>query len=182
HKPVGELYHGERPELSRTALEALREPLEAGVARISRVNEQVEFPAEFQLIAAMNPCPCGHRGDGTDRCRCSPSRLEQYRSRISGPLLDRFDLHVEVPRAPFEEPSATAPRRETAELRDLVVAARARQLARAGKLNARLSDAELWRSVRAEREALTLLRLTASRWQLSMRSSVRAMKVARTIA
>ncbi|MGB7214922.1 MAG: YifB family Mg chelatase-like AAA ATPase [Gammaproteobacteria bacterium] len=178
----GVLFLDELPEFSRTALEALREPLEAGVARISRVNEQVEFPAEFQLIAAMNPCPCGHRGDGTDRCRCSPSRLEQYRSRISGPLLDRFDLHVEVPRAPFEEPSATAPRRETAELRDLVVAARAHQLDRAGKLNARLSDAELWRSVRAEREALTLLRLTASRWQLSMRSSVRAMKAARTIA
>jgi len=178
----GVLFLDELPEFSRGALEALREPLEAGVARISRVNEQVEFPAEFQLIAAMNPCPCGHRGDGTDRCRCSPTRLEHYRGRISGPLLDRFDLHVEVPRVPFEEPSATAPRAETAHLRGLVAAARARQLERAGKLNARLSDAELWRSVRAEAAALKLLRLTVSRWQLSMRSSVRAMKVARTIA
>src|SRR5690606_35481693 len=178
----GVLFLDELPEFSRGALEALREPLEAGVARISRVNEQVEFPAEFQLLAAMNPCPCGHRGDGTDRGRCSPTRLEHYRGRISGPLLDRFDLHVEVPRVPFETPSEMPARGESAPLRALVAAARARQLERTGTLNARLSDAQLWRHVRAEAEALRLLRLTVGRWQLSMRSSVRAMKVARTIA
>src|SRR5690606_25549790 len=93
-----------------------------------------------------------------------------------------FDLHVEVPRVPFEEPSGAAARGETAHLRGVVAAARVRQLERAGRLNARLSDAELWRCVRAEAAALRLLRLTVSRWQLSMRSSVRAMKVARTIA
>src|SRR5690606_12979917 len=120
----GVRFLGGLPESSRLALEALREPLEAGVARISRVREHVEFPAEFQLIAAMNPCPCGHLGDGTDRCRCTPARVEQYRSRISGPLLDRFDLHVEVPRAPFEEPAARTATGETARLLPLVLAAR----------------------------------------------------------
>src|SRR5690606_10646512 len=120
----GVLFLDELPEFSRGALEALREPLEAGVARISRVRDQVEFPAEFQLIAAMNPCPCGYRGDGTDRCRCSPARLEQYRARISGPLLDRFDLHVEVPRVPFEEPAPGTDCGETARARPLILAAR----------------------------------------------------------
>src|SRR5690606_41139663 len=109
----GVLFLDELPEFSRVALEALREPLEGGVARISRVNEQVEFPAEFQIVAAMNPCPCGHRGDGTDRCQCTPSRLERYRGRISGPLLDRFDMHVEVPRVAYADVGDAAPPEES---------------------------------------------------------------------
>src|SRR5690606_25085579 len=178
----GVLFLDELPEFSRIALEALREPLEAGVARISRVRDHVEYPAEFQLIAAMNPCPCGHRGDGTDRCRCTPARLEQYRSRISGPLLDRFDLHVEVPRVPFEGPAPNAASGESARLRPQILAARERQLARTGRLNARLPDGALWRSARASGAAVALLKRAVNQWQLSMRSGVRVMKVARTIA
>ena len=177
----GVLFLDELPEFSRIALEALREPLEAGVARISRVRDHVEFPAEFQLIAAMNPCPCGYRGDGTDRCRCTPARLEQYRARISGPLLDRFDLHVEVPRVPFDGPAPSAGG-ESASLRPRIAAARARQLERAGRLNGRLADGTLWENARATRDAVAVLKRAVNHWQLSMRSGVRIIRVARTIA
>ena len=128
----GVLFLDELPEFARGALEALREPLESGVARISRVHEQLAFPAEFMLVGAMNPCSCGFRGDGTDRCQCTPYKLEQYRGRISGPLLDRFDLHVEVPRVPFAdiaEPSEQ--RRVRRRCATAVVAARARAARRA---------------------------------------------------
>src|SRR5690606_38115306 len=125
---------------------------------------------------------CGYRGDGTDRCRCSPARLEQYRARISGPLLDRFDLHVEVPRVPFEEPAPGTDCGETARARPLILAARERQLARAGRLNARLADGTLWTTARPSRDATAVLKRAVNQWQLSMRSGVRIMKVARTIA
>jgi magnesium chelatase family protein len=178
----GVLFLDELPEFGRTALEALREPLESGVARISRVHEQITFPAEFQLVAAMNPCPCGFRGDGTDRCRCSPSRLEQYQSRISGPLLDRFDLHVEVPRVSFDDVADPTRAVESAALRETVERARHRQLERAGKLNARLDPRALWRCVVLGAEQKALLKRAAERWRLSARSSLRLLKVARTIA
>jgi magnesium chelatase family protein len=178
----GVLFLDELPEFSRGALEALREPLESGVARISRVHEQLTFPAEFMLVAAMNPCHCGYRGDGTDRCKCSPGRLEQYRGRISGPLLDRFDLHVEVPRVAFADITEPPERSESVILRDAVVAARRAQLQRAGKLNARLDARALWRSVALGTAERALLKRAAERWQLSARSSLRVLKVARTIA
>ena len=158
---------------SDLALEALREPLESGVARISRVHEQLAFPAEFQLVAAMNPCPCGFRGDGTDRCRCSPGKLEIYAGRISGPLLDRFDLHIEVPRVPFadiEEPAAAS---ESAEVRALVTAAREVQLERGGRLNSRLDARALWHVVKLGPEQRDLLKRAADRWQLRDRKSTR---------
>jgi magnesium chelatase family protein len=178
----GVLFLDELPEFPRFALEALREPLEAGVARISRVREQVSFPAEFQLIAAMNPCPCGHLGDGTDRCQCSAARIERYRARISGPLLDRFDLHVEVPRVAYAEIGETAPARESAELARRVATVRRKQIDRAGRLNARLGDAELWTGVDLDADAEAILKRAVDRWQLSMRSCVRVLKVSRTIA
>jgi magnesium chelatase family protein len=178
----GVLFLDELPEFSRDALEALREPLETGVARISRVHEQLAFPAEFQLIAAMNPCPCGYRGDGTDRCNCSPHKLEHYRSRISGPLLDRFDLHVEVPRVSFADIAQNAPAGESTGLRAKVEAARDLQLARRAKLNARLDTRALWRCVSLGADERALLKRAADRWQLSARSCVRVLKVARTIA
>jgi magnesium chelatase family protein len=180
HKGV--LFLDELPEFSREALEALREPLESGVARISRVHEQIAFPAEFQLVAAMNPCPCGFRGDGSERCRCSASRVEQYRSRISGPLLDRFDLHIEVPRVSFADVAEPAAAAESSLGRDLVLRTRHRQLERAGKLNARLDSRALWRAVELGPEQRTLLKRAADRWQLSARSVLRVLKVARTIA
>lgn len=178
----GVLFLDELPEFSRTALEALREPLEAGVARISRVHEQISFPAEFQLIAAMNPCPCGYRGDGTDRCQCTRAQLERYRSRISGPLLDRFDLHIEVPRVHFTEIAEPSRARETPELAARIAEVRGRQLARQGSLNARLTDGVLREVAALDSDAQALLDRAAERWQLSMRSYARVLKVARTIA
>jgi magnesium chelatase family protein len=178
----GVLFLDELPEFSRGALEALREPLESGVARISRVHEQLAFPAEFQLVAAMNPCPCGHRGDGTERCRCTPARLEQYQSRISGPLLDRFDLHIEVPRVSFADVAEPAATGESAVLRETVARARGTQLERGKRLNARLDARALWRVVELGTEQRALLKRAADRWQLSARSSLRVLKVARTIA
>jgi magnesium chelatase family protein len=178
----GVLFLDELPEFSRTALEALREPLEAGVARISRVHEQITFPAQFQLVAAMNPCPCGYRGDGTDRCRCTPAQLERYRSRISGPLLDRFDLHVEVPRVNFAGIGEAREERESPAVAARIASVRDQQLRRAGRLNARLSDAALAEIVTLGPEARELLDRAAERWQLSMRSYTRVLKVARTIA
>jgi magnesium chelatase family protein len=178
----GVLFLDELPEFSRDALEALREPLESGVARISRVHEQLTFPAEFQLIAAMNPCPCGYLGDGTDRCHCSTTRLERYRHRISGPLLDRFDLHVEVPRVSFADVAEIAPSGESSALRTAIEQARQRQLERSGKLNARLEARVLWRVIELGAEQRALLKRAADRWQLSARSSLRVVKVARTIA
>ncbi len=178
----GVLFLDELPEFSRTALEALREPLESGVARVSRVHQQLVFPAEFQLVAAMNPCFCGFLGDGTDRCRCTPAKLELYRSRISGPLLDRFDMHVEVPRVSFAEITAPTVAPESAALREIVARVRSRQLERAGRLNARLDARALWRHVTlgtAERE---LLKRAVERWRLSARSSLRVIRLARTIA
>jgi magnesium chelatase family protein len=178
----GVLFLDELPEFSRDALEALREPLESGVARISRVHDQLSFPAEFQLIAAMNPCPCGFLGDGTDRCRCSPGKLERYRDRISGPLLDRFDMHIEVPRVSFAEIAEPTAASESAALREAVTRVRELQLARCGRLNARLDARALWRVVDLGSEERGLLRRAVDRWQLSARSSLRVLRVARTIA
>ncbi len=178
----GVLFLDELPEFARSALEALREPLESGVARISRVHEQLAFPAEFMLVGAMNPCFCGFLGDGTDRCKCTPYKLEQYRGRISGPLLDRFDLHIEVPRVSFADIAEPPERSESAQLRDAVVAARAVQLERSGRLNARLDARGLWRVVKLGPEQRALLKRAADRWQLSARGSLRVLKVARTIA
>jgi len=178
----GVLFLDELPEFGRDALEALREPLESGIARISRVREQIAFPAEFQLVAAMNPCPCGYRGDGTDRCKCSPWRLEQYAGRISGPLLDRFDLHIDVPRVSFDDIADPATPGESLAIRAAVTRARDRQIARAGKLNARLDARALWRAVTLGRAERALLKRAADRFRLSARSTLRVLKVARTIA
>jgi magnesium chelatase family protein len=130
----------------------------------------------------MNPCPCGYLGDGTDRCRCSPSRLEQYKSRISGPLLDRFDLHVEVPRVAFADIAEPTGSGESAEVRAVVERVRAVQLERSGKLNARLDARALWGVVSLGTSERELLKRAADRWQLSARSSLRVLKLARTIA
>ena len=178
----GVLFLDELPEFSRGALEALREPLESGVARISRVHDQLAFPAEFMLVGAMNPCFCGFLGDGTDRCKCTPAKLEQYRGRISGPLLDRFDLHVEVPRVAFGDIDEPAERSESLQLRETVGEARRIQVERGGRLNARLDSRALWRVVKLGAGQRELLKRAADRWRLSARSLLRVLKVARTIA
>jgi magnesium chelatase family protein len=177
----GILFLDELPEFSRTALESLREPLETGRVSISRLGRRLDFPAQFQLIAAMNPCPCGYLGDGTDRCRCGAARVRQYRSRISGPLLDRFDLHVEVPQVAYRNLTATPadPGGET--LREQVAHARNRQTTR-GALNARLDQRELLSSIKLDATAGRLLAEAQERWRFSTRSVVRILKVARTLA
>ncbi len=178
----GVLFLDELPEFSRAALEALREPIESGVVRISRVREQITFPAEFQLVAAMNPCPCGYLGDGTDRCSCSLTRLQQYRGRISGPLLDRFDLHIEIGQISFVDLTSRPCSGESTKLSQCVAAARQRQLDRNGVLNARLEDADLWEIVSLQPHSKALLKEAVNKWQLSARSAVRVLKVARTVA
>jgi magnesium chelatase family protein len=177
----GVLFLDELPEFARPALEALREPLETGCVTISRLGHRIDFPARFQLIAAMNPCPCGYLGDGTDRCRCGMARVRQYRSRISGPLLDRFDLHIEVPQVAFSELCAEPPESGGSDWRQCIDQARQRQLAR-GTLNAGLGERAVWDQVRLKRDARRLLAGAQTRWQLSARSVVRILKVTRTLA
>jgi magnesium chelatase family protein len=179
----GVLFLDELPEWDRRALEVLREPLESGVVTISRAARQSEFPARFQLVAAMNPCPCGFAGDAGGRCRCSPDVVRRYRGRISGPLLDRIDLHVEVPRLPPSELCTYAPDSEpSARVRERVIAARERQLARAGKPNALLGQTETMSSCRLARRDQMLLERAVETLHLSARSLHRTLRVARTIA
>ena len=179
---LGVLFLDELPEFSRRALEAMREPLENGTVTISRSNHRVQYPCEFQLVAALNPCPCGYLGDGTDRCRCSESRLEHYRARLSGPLVDRFDIQMEIPRIPFDELVKPLGNSESAALADEASAARRRQLERCGVLNARMSNRQLWRTAALTPQGRRILMKAADHWQLSNRSCTRILKVARTIA
>ncbi len=179
----GVLFLDELPEWSRTALEVLRQPLESGTVTVSRAARQCDFPARFQLVAAMNPCPCGWAGDPDGRCRCSPDVVARYRGRISGPLLDRIDLHVAVPRLPARALAGEAPPGESSEaVRARVIAARARQLARAGKPNALLHPLELSRDCALEPPVQTMLETAAERLRLSARGLHRALRIARSIA
>jgi magnesium chelatase family protein len=179
----GVLFLDELPEFERRALEALREPLETGVVAVSRVAMQAEYPAEFQLVAAMNPCPCGYRGDPGGRCECTPGRIDMYRARVSGPLLDRIDLRIEVPVPSQQELAACAPAGEsTAEVAAKVRAARMRQLARGGKLNSRLSIAELGMFCRIDAAGERLFWQSQAKLGLSARSYHHTLRVARTIA
>lgn len=179
----GVLFLDELPEFDRRVLEALREPLETGSVVISRAARQAEFPARFQLIAAMNPCPCGHLGDAASRCRCTAEQIQRYRARISGPLLDRLDLHVEVPRLPpgaLLEADAGA--ENSTAIAQRVLQARARQQARQQCCNARLPGAEVERHCPREPDARILLNRAMQRFNLSARAYHRILKVARTIA
>lgn len=175
----GVLFLDELPEFSRQVLEVLREPLESGRIVISRAAVQAEFPARFQLVAAMNPCPCGYHGDSSGRCRCSPDQVQRYRQRVSGPLLDRIDLHVEVPR---QKPSAYEPGESSAEVAARVTAARDRQLTRAGHCNARLSPSDIDRHCGLSAADQQLLDTAAEKLQLSARGHHRVLRIARTLA
>jgi magnesium chelatase family protein len=179
----GVLFLDELPEWERHALEVLREPLESGVVTIARAARQSEFPARFQLVAAMNPCPCGWAGDASGRCRCNPEAVRRYRARISGPLLDRIDLHVEVPRLPPADLRPELPPGESSlSVRDRVVAARAVQMTRAGKLNSRFDQSETSAHCRLTPTDQLLLEHAVDALQLSARSIHRILRVARTIA
>ncbi|HEX4928116.1 MAG TPA: YifB family Mg chelatase-like AAA ATPase, partial [Burkholderiales bacterium] len=178
----GVLFLDELPEFDRDVLEALREPLESGRVAIARAARQVQFPARFQLIAAMNPCPCGHCGDRSGRCRCTPERIARYRGRISGPLADRIDIKLEVP-APREAELVAAAAGEPSEaIRARVEQARQVQLARQGKPNALLGTKEIDRHCTTDREGDQLLRHALARLLLSARAYHRVLRVARSIA
>jgi magnesium chelatase family protein len=164
-------------------LEVLREPLESGTVTVSRAARSSEFPARFQLVAAMNPCPCGWAGDPSGRCRCSPEHVRRYRSKISGPLMDRIDLHIEVPRLPPQDLRPDAPEGEpTAAIRLRVKTARAIQHARADKANAQLGQSETMAFCRLSDRDQALLERAIERLQLSARSMHRILRVSRTIA
>jgi len=179
----GVLFLDELAEFDRHVLEVLREPLESGRVAISRAARQAEFPAAFQLVAAMNPCPCGYAGDPSGRCACSPEAIRRYRARISGPLLDRIDLQVDVPRVPLVELGEAAPASESSAIvRARVVAARARQMQRAGKPNVALGTRELRRDCALSVIDRNLLERALDKLGLSARAYHRVLRVARTIA
>ena len=178
----GVLFLDEFPEFARSALEALREPLETGQIRISRAAMQSEFPARFQLIAAMNPCPCGYLGHPTRSCRCTPDQVNRYQGKLSGPLLDRIDLHVEVPAIPSNEVLGAAPGESSQAVRARVEQARQQALQRQGVANHALSGRTLDTHVQADAAALAFLNTAANRLGWSARSTHRALRVARTIA
>jgi magnesium chelatase family protein len=178
----GVLFLDELPEFDRGVLEVLREPIESGHIVISRAARQSEFPARFQLVAAMNPCPCGHLGDPAATCRCTPDRIAAYRGRISGPLLDRIDLHVEVPRVGPDEIASAAPSESSADAMRRVVMARTRQLERQGIANSRLEGSAVLDCTLADAPALELLGTAMQRLALSARAYHRVLRVARTIA
>jgi len=177
----GVLFLDELPEFDRRVLEVLREPLETGTITISRAARQAEFPARFQLVAAMNPCPCGHLGDPAGRCRCTPEQIQRYRARLSGPLLDRLDLHVEVPALPPETLAGAPEGPATGEVRERVAAAAARQRKR-GAPNARLAGPALEAACALDDDGRALLAAASRRLGLSARAHHRVLRVARTIA
>jgi magnesium chelatase family protein len=180
----GVLFLDELPEFDRAVLEVLREPLESGTITISRAARQADFPARFQLVAAMNPCPCGHHGDASGRCRCTEDRIRQYRAKISGPLLDRIDMHVEVPAVPKEVLLARAhgPGESSTVVQARVMAARERQLARAGCANQALANKQVDEHCRIDSAGQQLLEQAMQRLKLSARAYHRILKVARTVA
>jgi magnesium chelatase family protein len=178
----GVLFLDELPEFDRDVLESLREPLESGRVSISRAARQSQFPARFQLVAAMNPCPCGHCGSPAGRCRCTPERIARYRGRISGPLADRVDIKLEVPAprdADLLTPGATE---SSAAIRKRVLSAHQRQLDRQGTPNALLGTRDIDRLCATDKEGDQLLRHALARLLLSARAYHRVLRVARTIA
>jgi magnesium chelatase family protein len=178
----GVLFLDELPEFPRAALEALREPLETGQITIARAARREEFPARFQFIAAMNPCPCGWRGAPHKNCRCTPDQVARYQSRLSGPLLDRIDLHVDVPALPADELLKAVPGESTQAVRERCELARARAIGRQGKANNALQGREIDLQVALDADAARFLHAASARLGWSGRSTHRAMKVARTVA
>ncbi|MHA7601253.1 YifB family Mg chelatase-like AAA ATPase [Alicycliphilus sp. T452] len=178
----GVLFLDEFPEFARSALEALREPLETGRITISRAAQRAEFPARFQLVAAMNPCPCGFAGSPQRACRCTPDQVARYQGKLSGPLLDRIDLHVEVPQLPADELLNAPAGEASSAVRERVARAHALALARQGTPNQALQGRQLDRMAALDEAAARFLQAAAARLSWSARSTHRALKVARTIA
>ena len=178
----GTLFLDELPEFQRAVLEALREPLETGHIHIARAARRAEFPARFQLVAAMNPCPCGWLGHASGKCRCTPDQVARYRGKLSGPLLDRIDLLLDVPAVAEAELSARGDGEPSATVRERVAAARAAQSARQGKPNALLAPDDVERHASPDAAGAALLKQAMARLSLSARAYHRILKVARSIA
>ena len=183
----GVLFLDELPEFKRSTLEVMRQPLEDGKVTISRAAGSLTFPSEFMLVAAMNPCPCGYFGDLKRECRCSPVQVQRYRQRISGPLLDRIDLHIEVPAVEYRDISSTRAEENSAAIRERVVAARERQQARFRSAantncNARMSAREIKQHCMLGEESQELIRIAMTELNLSARAYDRILKVSRTVA
>lgn len=178
----GVLFLDEFPEFHRDVLESLRQPLEDGIINVARAIRSLTFPAKFILVAAQNPCPCGYSGDPEKTCVCSPTQLLRYQKKVSGPLLDRIDLHVEVPRLSFEKIEDQADQEDSAAIRARVQAARTRQLERFGKTNAEMGLPEIKAHCHPDEAGLRLLRNAVASQHLSARAYHRVLKLSRTIA
>ena len=178
---------GELPEFSRATLEVLRQPLEDRKITISRAKYTIEYPCSFMFVASMNPCPCGYFGDPTHHCVCTPGQIQKYMNRISGPLLDRMDLHIEVPVVPFNQLSQMQPGESSAAIRKRVIAARKRQEERYKDVkgvysNAQMTERMIHQFAEPDEQSLDMLRTAMERLHLSARAYNRILKVARTIA
>lgn len=178
----GVLFLDELPEFDRGVLEVLREPLESGRITISRAARRAEFPAQFQLIAAMNPCPCGYFGHYSGKCHCTPDQIARYRSKISGPLLDRIDIQIEVPAVHQHDLLKKADGECSAQIQERVEVARSLQLERQRKPNAQLTVTELEVLCQPDAKGEALLRMSIERLDLSARAYHRILKISRTIA
>lgn len=181
HKGI--LFLDELTEFSRATLEQLREPLETGVINIARASRSVSFPADFMLVAACNPCKCGFLGDTTDRCQCSATSIQQYRSKLSGPMLDRIDIHIQLPRVDMKTLQSDNSKAEQSQLiRQRVSRVRTSQFERQGKLNSQISAGEINSLCRVDEDSLAFLELVCERLNMSARAYHRIVKLARTIA
>ena len=182
----GVLFLDELPEFSRSTLEVLRQPLEDSVVTISRALNSTTFPADFMLVAAMNPCPCGYRGDPRRDCHCGPPAIERYMSKISGPLLDRIDIHIEVPAVPIHELSTDQLGTSSASMRDQVVVAGKSQRRRfAGTIvrqNGQMSSRQVRKFCRLDDAGTAMLTDSVNELGLSARAHDKILRVARTIA
>ncbi len=183
----GVLFLDELPEFKRSALEVMRQPIEDGKVTISRAAGSVTFPCEFILVAAMNPCPCGYFGDRKRECRCGPVQVQRYRQRVSGPLLDRIDLHIEVPPVGYRDVSSDRPEESSAAIRERVNRARDLQQSRFQKdrktsCNARMAARQLKHNCKLNPDSQELIRVAMTELNLSARAYDRILKVSRTIA
>jgi magnesium chelatase family protein len=177
----GLLFLDEVPEFPRNVLEQLRQPLEEGSVTIARAHATLSFPSQFTLVAGMNPCRCGFFGDSSRECRCTGAQIQQYLAKISGPLLDRIDLHIEVPPVAYQELRSSAPATTSADIRDRVIAARNIQLRR-GFYNAHIPVSQIRKLCGLDDAGERILELAMRRMGFSARAHDRILKVARTIA
>jgi magnesium chelatase family protein len=182
----GVLFLDEMPEFKKNVLEVLRQPMETGLVTISRASSTVTYPANFILVGAMNPCPCGFYGDTKRECTCSYREIRRYRGRISGPLLDRVDIHIDVPSVPFKDLAGTGQGESSSEIRQGVVAAREIQEKRLQKTkihtNAMMNSRQVRRFCQVDEKSNSLLEMAMEKFGLSARALSRILKIARTIA